>query len=102
MVDYAGMLDGLLASFGEQVLVNVSGADFPITAAFLHPYVGTAIGGVPVNRPNPQIVARTADWNETGAKNGDKVLRSGIEYTVVNPEPSDDGATTVTLRKYAS
>lgn len=102
MVDYSGMLDGLLASFGEPVTVAVGGADFPLTAAFLEPYVGTALGGVPINRPNPTLVARTDEWGETGAKAGDIVLRLGKRYTVIDAQPSDDGGTTVNMRKYAS
>jgi len=102
VIDYSGMLSGILATYGEPVIVTVGGADFPLTAAFLEPYVGTAVGGVPVNRPNPQLLLGTDAWLATGAKNGAKVLRADTEYTVVDAAPSDDGMTVVNLRKYAS
>jgi len=102
VIGYSGMLSGILAAYGEPVIAAVNGADFPLTAAFLEPYVGTAVGGVPVNRPSPQILLGTDAWIATGAKNGAEVLRAGNVYTVVNAEPSDDGMTLVTLRKYAS
>lgn len=102
MVDFTGLRSGILASFGEPVIATVSGADFPLTVAFLEPYVGTVLGGVAVNRPNPQLLAHADDWLKTRAKNGDRVLRAGMEYTVVSAEPSDDGTMLVNMRRYQS
>lgn len=101
MVDFTGLRSGILASFGEPVIVTVGGVEHPLTAAFLEPHVGQDIGGVPVNRPDPQIVVRATDWATIEAEREDIVTRNGIRYTVVDPQPSDDGLTTITLRRYA-
>lgn len=101
MVDFTGLRSGILASFGEPVIVTVGGVEHPLTAAFLESHVGHDIGGVPVNRPAPQIVASAADWAAIEADREDMVTRNGIRYTVVDPLPSDDGMITITLRRYA-
>ncbi len=101
MVDFTGLRSGILASFGEPVIVTVGGVEHPLTAAFLQAHVGQDIGGVPVNRPDPQIVLRTADWEAIEAQREDIVTRNGIRYTVVDPQPADDGLTTVILRRYS-
>ena len=101
MVDFTGLRSGILASFGEPVTVTVGGVEHPLTAAFLEPHVGQDFGGVPMNRPDPQIVVCATDWAEIEAEREDIVTRNGIRYTVVDPQPSDDGLIVVTLRRYA-
>lgn len=101
MVDFTGLRSGILASFGEPVTVTVGGVEHPLTAAFLEPHVGQDFGGVSVNRPDPQIVVHAADWDAIEAEREDIVTRNGIRYTVVDPQPSDDGMITVTLRRYS-
>lgn len=101
MVDYTGMRNGLLAAYGEPVTVTVGAVNTALTGAFLAPYVGMDLGGVPVNRPDPQLIARSAEWAATNAQNGNTVTRTAVSYTVVDAQPADDGLTTVTLRKYA-
>lgn len=102
MIDYAGMRRSLLASFGEQVTVVVGGLDRPLTAAYLAPYTGVDVGGVQVNRPDPQFIANTADWEATAAQTNDVIVRAdGIEYVVVDPQPADDGMTVIAARRYS-
>jgi hypothetical protein len=101
MIDYTGLRDGLLATFGEQVTVTVGGVESPLTAAWLAPHVGMDLG-VPVNRPDPQIVARAEDWDEIEAQNGDSITRNGVVLTIADVQPDDDGMVTVTLRRYTS
>lgn len=100
-MDYGPMRAALLGTYGESVTVTVGGVGKPLTVAFLAPYVGDDLRGVAINRPNPQAIADQAAWNTTGAKNNDTVTRAGTVYTVVDAQPTDDGFTTVTLRKYA-
>jgi hypothetical protein len=101
MVDFTGLRSGILANFGEPVIVTVGGVEHPLTAAFLEAHVGQDIGGVPVNRPDPQIVTRTEDWEAIEAEREDIITRNSIRYTVVDTMPTDDGMTTVILRRYA-
>ena len=102
MIDYAGMRRSLLASFGEPVTVVVGGLDRPLTAAYLAPYTGVDVGGVPVNRPDPQFIVTTADWEATEAQTNDVIVRAaGIEYVIVDAQPADDGMTVVAARQYA-
>jgi hypothetical protein len=101
MVDYTGLRDGLLSSFGEPVTVTVSAVLTALTGAFLAPHVGMDLNGAPVNRPDPQLVVRTAEWAATNAQNGNTVTRAAVVYTVVDAQPDDDGLTMVTLRRYA-
>lgn len=100
MVDFTGLRSGILASFGEPVIVTVGGVEYPLTAAFLAPHVSQDLGSVPVNRPDPQIVAKTADWAATEAGNEDTVTRGGVRYTVVDVQPDDAGLVQITLRRY--
>lgn len=96
------MRAALLAVYGESVQVTVGGVPTSLTGAFLAPYVGNDLRGVPINRPDPQILFHTSAWAATNAKNGDTVTRAGTTYTVVDAQPTDDGLTTVVLRKYAA
>lgn len=102
MIDYAGLREGLLSTFGEPVTVSVGGVESPLTAAFLAPHTGMDLGGVQVNRPDPQIVARIEDWEEIEAQTGDTITRNAVVYTIADAQPDDDGLVTVTLRRYAS
>ncbi len=101
MVDYTGMRRSLLATFGEPVQVTVGGVTSPLTAAYLAPYQGVDVGGVQVNRPDPQFLVETALWAATGAGAGNTLTRADATvFTVVDARPEDDGLTVVTARRY--
>ena len=100
MVDFTGLRTGILASFGEPVIATVGGVEHPLTVAWLAPHVGQDIGGVPVNRPDPQCVANANDWAAIESGTEDIITRAGIRYTVVDVQPDDDGLTLITLRRY--
>lgn len=100
-MDWSGLRDGLLASFGEPVTVTVNAVQSPLTAAFLAPYTAMDISGVPVNRPDPQIVARRDAWEALAPAAGDTVTRGSTVYTIVDVMPDDADLVTVTLRRYA-
>lgn len=100
MVDFTGLRSGILASFGEPVIVTVGGVEHPLTAAWLAPHTGQDIGGVPVNRPDPQCVARASDWAAIEAGTEDIITRAGIRYTVVDVIPDDADLVQITLRRY--
>lgn len=100
-MDYGPMRAALLAVHGESVTVTVGAVNTALTGAFLSPYVGGDLRGVPINRPDPQILFQTSAWAATTAKNGNTVTRAGTVYTVVDAQPTDDRITIVTLRKYA-
>jgi hypothetical protein len=108
-MDFSPLPDGVLNIFGEKMQVEVRGVRTELTLAFSAPFVGLGLGGVAIERPNPQVVGRAAEWNATGAQPGDSVIRgasefdAGQRYTVVDvPPPDDAGFVTVTLRKYPS
>jgi len=101
-MDYGLTLAAILATQGEAVTVTVGGTPHPITVAFLAPHEGANFAGVPVNRPNPQVLARAIDWIATGAAPGDTLERNAIVYTVVDSAvPDDSGSVLITLRRYA-
>ena len=101
MVDFTGLRSGILATYGEPVTVTVGGVEHPLTAAWLAPHTGDDLGGVPVNRPDPQAVARAADWAATHAENEDIITRGGIRYTVVDVQPDDADLVQITLRRFS-
>lgn len=101
MVDFTGLRSGILANYGEPVIVTVGGVEHPLTVAWLSPHVSQDIGGVPVNRPDPQAVARVADWGAIEAGHEDIINRDGIRYTVVDVQPDDAGLVQITLRRFA-
>jgi hypothetical protein len=101
MVDYTAMRQSLLAVFGEPVQVMVGAVTSPLTAAYLAPYQGMDVGGVPVSRPNPQFMVDAAEWDVVGANRGDTITRNGTVYTIVDAQPTDDGLTTINVRRYA-
>jgi hypothetical protein len=101
-MDYGLTLAAILATQGEAVTVTVGGTPHPLTVAFLAPHVGANFAGVPVNRPEPQVLADAAAWTATGANTGDTLERGGKVYTIVtSPVEDDSGAVLVTLRRYA-
>lgn len=101
-MDWSGLGIAVLSSFGQTVTVTVGGVDTPLTAAFLAPHRGANLAGVPVDRPEPLLLAKLADWEVTDADNGDTVTIGEDVYTVVNTQTDDAGLVTVTLRKYAA
>jgi len=101
-MDYGLTLAAILATQGEAVTVTVGSTPHPLTVAFLAPHVGANFAGVPVNRPEPQVLANAAAWVATGAAPGDTLERGAAVYTIVSSAvPDDSGAALVTLRKYA-
>lgn len=100
-MDYGLTTAAILATQGEPMTVTVGGTPHPITAAFLAPHMGATFAGVPINRPEPQLLARAADWLATGAGPGDTVERGATVYTIVDNVVADDsGSVLVPLRLY--
>jgi hypothetical protein len=101
VTDYGLTLAAILATQGEGVTVTVGGTPYPVTVAWLAPHVGVSFAGVPIDRPEPQVLANAAAWLATGAGPGDTLERGAEVYTIVDPAlPDDSGAVLVTLRKY--
>ncbi|MFH1493745.1 MAG: head-tail joining protein [Pseudomonadota bacterium] len=85
--------------------VTIRGAGYEITlqGIFSAPWVGTAIGGMQIDRPDPTLEILTADLAELGGVDpqpGDKVEIGGRIYTIVTPPKDMEGITELVLRAY--
>lgn len=100
---FEGMADALLAAFGETepVTVTVSGTPHPLEMAFLAPWTGTTLAGVPIDRRDMQGVCRADELLLTGAAVGSTVERDATVYTIADtPKVDEAGLARLTLRKY--
>jgi hypothetical protein len=99
---FAALREGILARFGEAVIAAPQGIAAPLEGAWRAPWQGAEIGGVPTDRPQPQLLVRAEDWQALGLGSGATVRRAGTDYTVVDSQPDQAGLLALTLRRYSA
>lgn len=94
-------------TFAKTALVRVGANETEMQGIYRAPYTGESgsassrIGGVQVNRPDPHIVFRLAEYQATGAMDGDVVENHAGTFTIVGAQPDSEGGTVdVTLRAF--
>lgn len=100
---FQGMGDSIVRVLGEPVTLKVGGAELPdpIRMVFRDAGESVSLAGAPINRPNPVFVVRADEWQASAAKNGDIIVRGGVEYTVVDIGPAEkSGLLEVQAREY--
>jgi hypothetical protein len=93
--------DALLAVWGEFVTVSVGAVDTVLTGAFRAPFVGMAVGGLQVERPDPTVTFKTSDLTPVGAQPGDTVTIGAETWQIVSIKPGDGGMTELLLRAFS-
>lgn len=96
--------------FAKPAIVRVGVSEFvpPSGGIYSAPYTGggnasrSRIGNVQINRPDPHIEFILAEYQATGAQDGDIVENHAGTFTIVSAQPDSEGGTVdLTLRAFS-
>lgn len=105
MIDLARMNAAIMNAHGRSD-VSLIGTGYAITprGIFSAPWIGTAMGGMPIDRPDPTLQVLTQDLSGLPAgapMPGDQATVGSASYTIVSPPKDTEGITELVLRAYA-
>jgi len=92
--------DAAIACFGEEVIFHADTGNVPARAIYRAPWEGTALGGIIVERADPSIDMRLADWQALDMQADDEVTVRGVRYTILEYPADDGGMVHISLAKY--
>lgn len=95
---------------GRDYTINVADVEHTLEGLYRAPWSGTAVGGVPVDRPEPVIFFRYAEFLAIGPEAGNLISEVPVEgidadmpqpMTILDWQPDDGGMVKVRLGGYS-